>query len=153
MVAIRFEPSLRAHSPRLGLDLPGIRRGGPFGSRAGVGRANITPKGPIWLSGYAARKHASEGVIQDIWAKALVLEDSGHPLAGRGRIVIVTTDLVGLPHELSAEVAERLKDKYGLDRSQIVLNASHTHSGPVVWPNLTRHVLPLTDGQGTGAPI
>ena len=100
--------------------------------RAGVGRANITPKEPIWLSGYAARKHPSEGVLQDIWAKALVLEDSGS-----GRVVLVTTDLVGIPHELSEELAARLKTKYGLERSQIVLNASHTHSGPVVWPNLS----------------
>jgi hypothetical protein len=103
----------------------------PTELRAGVGRAAITPKGPIWLSGYAARKHPSEGVVQDLWAKALVIEDSGG-----GRIVLITTDLVGLPHEFSEDVAARLKAKYGLERSQIVLNASHTHSGPVVWPNL-----------------
>ena len=110
----------------------GMERHGGRSLQAGVGRANITPKGPIWLSGYAARKHASEGVIQDIWAKALVIEDTSG-----GRVALVTTDLVGLPHELSEEVARRLKEKYGLNRSQIVLNASHTHSGPVVWPNLS----------------
>ena len=66
-----------------------------------------------------------------LWAKALVIEDSGG-----GRVVLVTTDLVGLPKEISEEVAARLKAKYGLERSQILLNASHTHLGPVVWPNL-----------------
>jgi hypothetical protein len=100
--------------------------------RVGIGRADITPQGPIWLSGYAARNRPSEGVVHDLWAKALVIEDSGG-----GRVVLVTTDLVGLPHELSEEVAARLKTKYGLERSQIVINASHTHSGPVVWPNLS----------------
>ncbi len=99
--------------------------------KAGIGRVDITPQGPIWMSGYAGRTHPSEGVLGDLWAKALVIEDSGG-----GRVVLVTTDLIGLPHELSEEVAARLTVKYGLDRSQIVLNASHTHSGPVVWPNL-----------------
>ncbi len=108
----------------------------PAELRAGVGRANITPKDPIWLSGYAGRKRPSEGVSDDLWAKALVLEDTDIKNGG-GRVVLVTTDLVGLPREVSEEVATRLKTKYGLERSQIVLNASHTHSGPVVWPNLS----------------
>ena len=54
-------------------------------------------------------------------------------------MVIVTTDLIGLPHEVSADVAERVKKKYGLDRRQLLLSSSHTHSGPAIWPNL--HVL------------
>ena len=99
--------------------------------KVGVGRTAITPKGPIWMSGYAARNHPSEGVIHDLWAKALAIEDSGG-----GRVVLVTTDLIGLPHELAEEVAARLKAKHGLERSQIVLSSSHTHSGPVVWPGL-----------------
>jgi len=99
--------------------------------RVGVGRTVITPKGPIWLSGYASRNRPSDGVAHDLWAKALVIEDPSG-----GRVVVVTTDLIGLPHELAEETAARLKTKYGLERSQIVLSSSHTHSGPVVWPNL-----------------
>jgi hypothetical protein len=100
--------------------------------KAGIGRAVITPQGPIWMSGYASRTHPSEGVVHDLWAKALLIEDSGG-----SRVVLVTTDLIGLPHELAEEVAARLKAKHGLDRSQILLSVSHTHSGPVVWPNLS----------------
>jgi len=99
--------------------------------KAGVARKAITPSGPVWMSGYAARTHASEGVIHNLWAKALALEDP----SGR-RVVIVTTDLIGLPREVATEVAARVKREYGLERSQILLCVSHTHSGPVVWPNL-----------------
>ena len=99
--------------------------------RAGVARLDITPKGPIWMSGYADRKHPSEGVIQPLYAKALALDD------GRGgRAVIVTTDLVGLPRQISDEVAARILKQYGLERAHLLLNSSHTHTGPVVWPNL-----------------
>ncbi len=101
------------------------------GLKVGVGRTVITPNEPIWMSGYAARSRPSEGVVHDLWAKALAFED-----AQGGRAVIVTSDIIGLPGELTDEVAARLKAKHQLERSQIVLNSSHTHSGPVVWPNL-----------------
>ena len=98
---------------------------------AGIGRAIITPHSPMWMSGYAARTHPSDGAIQDLWAKALAIED------GRGgRVVIVTTDLIGLPREVSEEVAARVAAKHGIHRAQLVLNSSHTHCGPAVWPSI-----------------
>jgi hypothetical protein len=104
---------------------------GPAEFQAGVARKVITPTGPIWMSGYAARTRPSEGVVHDLWAKALALQD-----ARGGRVVIVGTDLIGLPREVSDEVAARVKQKHGLQRGQLMLNSSHTHSGPGVWPNL-----------------
>ncbi len=101
------------------------------GFKAGVGRAVITPELPIWLSGYAARTNPATGILHDLWAKALALEDDQ-----RQRVVIVTTDLVGLPRGVSEEVAARVQKQFGLHRSQLLLNSSHTHSGPVVYPNL-----------------
>ena len=44
------------------------------GIRAGVARVDITPRGPIWMSGYASRNHPSEGVRQNLWARVLVIE-------------------------------------------------------------------------------
>jgi len=102
--------------------------------KAGIGRVDITPAGPIWMSGYAARTHASEGTLMPLWAKALALE------SGPGRtMVIVTTDVVGVPRVVVDEVAARV-EKQGLKRPQFLINTSHTHTGPVVWqniPNLT----------------
>ncbi|MCD6300356.1 MAG: neutral/alkaline non-lysosomal ceramidase N-terminal domain-containing protein [Dehalococcoidales bacterium] len=106
--------------------------------QAGLARVRITPEGPIWLSGYASRRHPSTGVVQDLWAKALALED-----AKGNRAVIVTTDLIGLPRVVCDEVAARLQKEYELERAELLLNASHTHTGPVVWPNLaTMYDLP-----------
>jgi neutral ceramidase len=99
--------------------------------RAGVARVKITPPLPVWLAGYAARTHQADSVLKDLYAKALAIDD------GRGgRIVIVTTDLIGLPREVSDEVATGAAKRFGLKRSQILLNSSHTHTGPMIWPNL-----------------
>jgi len=102
-----------------------------FAFKAGVARTLITPQVPIRMSGYAARSKPSEGVLHDLWAKALALEDQ------RGnKVVILTADLIALPAELCQQVAAHLKAKHALERSQLLCNASHTHSGPMVWPNL-----------------
>ena len=95
--------------------------------KASFAKANITPHHSLWMAGYAARTHASEGTLLQLHAKALALEDE----SGR-RAVLVTTDLLGLPHEVSDAVARRVQQKYGLARDQLFLNSSHTHSGPVI---------------------
>lgn len=99
--------------------------------RAGIGRVKITPEGPIWLSGYAARNRPSEGVVHDLWVRALALED-----ARRSRVVIVGTDLIGLPRAITDVVAARLEKQYGLERARLLFNSTHTHAGPVVRANL-----------------
>ena len=99
--------------------------------KAGVSRAVITPDKPIYLSGYASRKHPSDGVVHDLWAKALAIED-----AKGNRVVLVTTDLIGLPRWLSELIGARVQKEYGLDRSRLVLNSSHTHTGPLLAGNL-----------------
>ena len=43
--------------------------------KAGVGKADITPKMAMPMAGFASRTHSSEGTLHPIWAKALALED------------------------------------------------------------------------------
>ncbi|MBX3420070.1 MAG: neutral/alkaline non-lysosomal ceramidase N-terminal domain-containing protein [Pirellulaceae bacterium] len=97
----------------------------------GTGRAKITPREPMWMAGYASRNAPFQDVLQDLWAKALCLQD-----AQENRLLLVTLDLVGINRQLSQEICQRLQERHGLQRSQIVLSTSHTHSGPVVGKNL-----------------
>lgn len=100
--------------------------------KAGAAKINITPDGPIWLSGYASRTKPSAGVRAPIYAKALAIEDGSG-----GRIVIVTTDIIGLPQAMSDRIAASAADKYRLSRAQLLLNSSHTHTGPMIDGNLS----------------
>jgi neutral ceramidase len=109
------------------LAVPGIGAG----FQAGVARAKITPELPVWLNGYAIRTHKANHITLDLWAKALALDDGQ-----RGRVVILTVDLLFLPRELTDVVADRCQKQYGLQRSQLLFNASHTHSAPAVWPKI-----------------
>lgn len=99
--------------------------------QAGAGRANITPDKFMWMAGYGGRTTPADGKATDLWAKALVLDD------GDGqRGVVVTLDLVGIDRETTQIVCARLKEKFGLERNQIAICTSHTHSGPAVGKNL-----------------
>ncbi|MBN1854720.1 MAG: neutral/alkaline non-lysosomal ceramidase N-terminal domain-containing protein [Pirellulales bacterium] len=115
---------------------------GPAEWNAGLARKVITPTESVWMSGYAARTRPSENTLHDLWAKAVALRD------GQGEcVVFVTTDLIGFPQELTDEVAARVREKHQLERRQLVLNASHTHGGPLIWPNLHVMLDPDPDAQ------
>lgn len=100
--------------------------------KAGAGRVVITPELPFYLTGYAGRDSMAVAKVHDLWAKALVIEESPS-----SRIVIVTADVLGLTPAISEAAAAQLKKKYGIARSQIMFNSSHTHSGPMIWPALS----------------
>jgi len=101
------------------------------GWKAGVAREKITPEEPIRMAGYGSRNHPSEGVAQDLWAKALALEDPN----GR-RAVIVTTDLIGLTRAISEPVAARVHSAAHISRERLLLTSSHTHAGPTIGRSL-----------------
>jgi neutral ceramidase len=109
--------------------------------KAGIGMADITPENPIWMAGFAARKHASEGVEMPLHAKALALEDS----LGN-RCVIITSDLLGFPRAVSDPIARRLQERFKLRRDQVLFTSSHTHSGPVIRESLIS-MYPLDEAQ------
>ena len=72
------------------------------------------------LAGYMARTGPATGTHDETAVGALVLEREG------GRLAIVAADVAAVDAALVDEVA----GEAGLDRSEVVLCASHTHGGP-----------------------
>ena len=90
---------------------------------AGVGAADITSPIGGMMGGYSDRGIAvSTGVHDALMAKALVLKDHDTALA------IVTMDLVGVPSESVGAMKVGIRERTGIE--QVMLLASHTHSGP-----------------------
>ena len=83
------------------------------------------------MAGYANRTKPSLGKFQDLYAKALAITDEDG-----NRMVLVTADILGFTRELADAIAEKAQQQYGLRREQLMLNASHTHTGPVIRGNL-----------------
>jgi hypothetical protein len=95
--------------------------------KVGAARAKITPEPPMYLAGYGGREKAAEVAIHDIWVKVLALEDAdGH------RAVVITSDVCGVSKRTYETVCAELKKRCALERSDILLNYSHTHTGPAL---------------------
>lgn len=109
--------------------------------KAGFAKVSITPSRSVWMAGFAARTKPSEGAHQELWAKALALDDGTKRPA-----VLVTADILGFPADLSQRIARRVRERYRIARDRLILNASHTHSGPVVGDTL-RIAYPMTEEQ------
>ena len=108
---------------------------------AGVARVVITPDEPMWMAGFGFRDRSSEGTRHELWAKALALED-----AQGNRGVLITADLLGIPKSMSDTIRDRIHARYELSRAQVMLNSSHTHTGPVLEDALV-DIYPLDAGQ------
>lgn len=93
--------------------------------KIGVSQIKITPGESIWMGGYALRDHAAEGKLTDLWAKAIAFEDN----EGK-RSLLVTADIARFPKFVSDSIRNRLRASLGLEKAQIILNSSHTHTGP-----------------------
>ena len=95
--------------------------------QAGVATVDITPERSLWMAGFAARTQPSQGVALPLHAKALALRCGDHPTA-----VLVTADLLGVTAGMTDRVASLVQRRHRVRRADLLVNASHTHCGPVV---------------------
>ncbi len=99
----------------------------------GVASIDITPSGPILLSGYGERNIQSEGVLQRIHAKALAFGNNPKEIS-----VLITVDLIGIQWYMTQQVAEAVAKKTGMSPTQFVICTAHIHTGPEIG-NLINH--------------
>ena len=92
---------------------------------AGSARVKITPEQPLVMAGYASRTTPFTTIGQDLWAKALILEDE----TGK-RVAIITNDLVGIYSEVSPAIYAGIEERTGIKRRDVLLTWTHTHSAP-----------------------
>lgn len=96
--------------------------------KIGWAQADITPNQPVSIAGqFYAR--VSEGVLNPLTVTALALESASQ------HAVFVSCDLVTISDDLSAKIRSRLKESEranGLDPSNVIIHATHTHTGPEV---------------------
>jgi hypothetical protein len=88
--------------------------------RAGVGRADITPRTGYYLGGYTRADRVAKGQQTRLFATALVLQ------RGRQKVALVSVDLFMVAGGIQQQAAQRA----GFSPSNVLISASHSHSGP-----------------------
>jgi hypothetical protein len=92
------------------------------------------------MAGYYFER-ASEGVHDDLHAKALVLEKDGI------RAALVSLDLISTTQELVAEARREIERSTGIPGRNCMISATHAHTGPVL---AGRHMKDGTVGWNPG---
>ncbi len=95
---------------------------------AGFAEIDITPPVGIHLGGRGCKETKSDGVLDPLRAGVTVLRD-----AGNVTLVIVSFDLAGLPHWLGEQMREEIAGALDIRPEYVILNCSHTHSGPMMY--------------------
>src|SRR5262249_53000023 len=95
--------------------------------QVGTARAKITPEVRGWLGGYGHRNRPAEGVAADLWVRPLAIEDGqGH------RCVLANADIHIFTRRLHREIVEATRKRFALEQGDLMLVATHTHSGPAL---------------------
>ena len=106
-------------------------RGTEPGIGYGIACIDITPRDSIRMNGYSNRIEPSVGISTPLQARALAIRD------GRDRLALVLTlDLITIDEMLAGRIAGYAFERYQIPRERILINASHTHTGPVVHETL-----------------
>jgi neutral ceramidase len=92
---------------------------------AGYAQFTITPPSGAFLAGYSARSTRSEGVHDDLCARALTLSDGERSLA------MVSVDVMAVDSVFVDQVRSEISAATGLEEQAIMIAATHTHGGPV----------------------
>ena len=86
----------------------------PSAYKVGLAKVDITPEGPIRLSGFYHRQTESIGVREPIYARAMAIQNAdGKPA------VLITVDSIGIPAAMRNEIAKRLASKKKLPNENL----------------------------------
>jgi len=93
--------------------------------RAGAAAVIINPPPGAPLAGYYSLRTA-DGVLDDLFSKALVFEQDGE------RAALVVCDLLTLPRAVVLAARAEIEKQTGIPGGNVMLAATHAHTGPVL---------------------
>ena len=92
---------------------------------AGFSKISISPPIGAPLAGFAARQGVCEGIHDDLFARALVIDNNGKT------IVFVSLDVLAVSSEFVNRVRTKIQQRTGIRKDAIMIASTHTHAGPV----------------------
>jgi len=94
--------------------------------KGGCAKVNITP--PVGIPLIGSYGKPSDNVLDELYARALVLDNETNAVA------IVSCDLLYTPlEEIAGPARKIITEKTGIPEQNILICATHTHSGPEVF--------------------
>ena len=109
---------------------------------AGAAVADITPRDSQFLFGYPHVRRYSTGVHDPLLSSALYLSDGETPL------LLIANDVIFVSRQTAARARERIAQRIRVPAANMMITATHTHSGPMTVDMLSSEAdqaVPKTD--------
>jgi hypothetical protein len=104
---------------------------------AGAATADITPSTTQFLFGYPHVPRYSTGVHDPLLSSALYLSD------GSESLLFVASDIIFVSRDSTQRVRRRIAEQTGITARNIMITATHTHSGPLTADMLSNEADPI----------
>jgi len=91
--------------------------------QAGFAEADITPPVGTLMSGYFHSRWVEE-IHDPLYARAMALSD------GEDKVIFVACDVLSLKNRTVAKIRKAIRERYGVPEGNIMVSATHTHTGP-----------------------
>lgn len=91
--------------------------------RVGAAAVVITPANGTAMAGYYTQR-LSSGVDNDLYAKALVLEQDGT------KVAIISCDLIRMPRQVAERAREVVQKSVRIEPDHFMLSSTHCHTAP-----------------------
>lgn len=93
--------------------------------KAGAALADITPNKSHFLFGYPFVERTSVGIHDPLLSSALYLTD------GKEQVLFLSNDIIYVDKNIVSRTRQAIFEEKGIPVSNIMIAATHTHSGPV----------------------
>ena len=97
--------------------------------KIGFAKVDITPRVGVELCGFGAYLNRHSIAVRDrLWARAMAIQH------GETTLLLISCDLIGVTSEMTRRARAHIAREIGLPPTAIMLQATHTHSGPATMP-------------------
>lgn len=123
--------------------LPVSTEAADSGYAYGFAKTEITPEAPLRLSGYGNRDTVYESVDEPLYVRAIAIQSPQKKICA-----LVSLDSIGFAGTFTDRIARQVQQKYGLNRDQLVICSTHSHTTPQPIEGLSNiFSTPMTEAQ------
>ena len=91
---------------------------------AGAAKRSVVPPFPTHMGGFMDRKDTFKGVHDEVFARALVLDN------GTAAVVLIGSDLTDVDADMTRQIREKIEAATGIPPAHVLVSCAHNHSAP-----------------------
>jgi hypothetical protein len=94
---------------------------------AGAAKRSIVPPFPTHMGGFMDRKQTFQGVHDEVFARALVIDN------GTVQLVVIGSDLTGIDADMTRQIRDKVQEQTGIPGGHVLVSCAHNHSAPSIF--------------------